>query len=155
MTELENLLVTNQRFMMYKAMHYTGYNDHDAEDLVSETIILALTRSDDWYKQTCKFTSWIRWRMLDAMRCYKYGYHTVKPSLMPTYISTIAVTDNSLDDVLFFETLGKLPFPKVAVMNEQGYFDREIAKEFGVSRPIIQRWQNANRAAYEILMKQQ
>ena len=152
--DIATLLVENKRFMMYKALHLVGYNYHDAEDLVSETIILALTKCDDWYKQTCKFTSWIRWRMLDSMRCYKYGYHTVKPSLMPKYISTIAVTDTSLDDVLFLETLAKLPFPKLAVMNEQGYFDREIAKTLGVSRQTIHKWHKANKEHYEDLINE-
>lgn len=146
-----DMLVNNKRFMMYKALHLTGYNYHDAEDLVSETMILALNKVDDWERQGCKFTSWIRWRMLDAVKYFRFGRHIPQPLIFLNDSKDAQVTDSQLDDISFFHLVGKLPFPKLAVMNEQGYFDREIAKELGVSRQTVHKWHKANKEAYEVL----
>lgn len=153
-TDIATLLVENRRFMMYKALHLVGYNYHDAEDLVSETIILALTKCDDWYKQTCKFTSWIRWRMLDAVKYFRFGRHIQQPLIFLNDSKDAQVTDSALDDIEFFNAVSKLPFPKLAVMNEQGYFDREIAEALGVSRQTVHKWHKANKEHYEDLINE-
>lgn len=151
--DVDFLLVKYSRFMMYKAFWYTGRNHHDAEDLVSETIILALTKKDDWLNQNCKFTTWIQWRMLDAIKYFRFRRHIRQPVV---FLKEPSKLENECDynddnDAEFMSVISKLPYPKLAVMNEQGYFDREIAKEFGVSRPTVHKWHKANKEAYEVL----
>lgn len=145
---IESLLINSRRFLMWKALHIVGGDYHDAQDLVSETIILALTKKEEWGRQTCKFNSWIRWRMLDAAKYFRFGRHIPQPLIFLSDKFTAEIPPTALDDIEFMKLIEKLPFPAVAIMNEQGYFDREIAKKIGVSRPIVQRMQNSNREAY-------
>lgn len=152
---MEDLLIQHKRFMMYRAFRIVGDNYHDAEDLVSETMLLALTKIEDWNKQTCKFTSWIKWRMLDAAKYFRFGCHTPQVKIYQNDAEDLHfnVPDLREGDADLMLIIGKLPYPKLAVMNEQGYFDREIAAAFGVSRPTIHKWHKANKEHYEVLMQ--